>query len=116
MKKKEIHRGVEKDGGGAQLENSDYFVSLKQDLNPRPSNLKDDISHQKYLLFLSLSNYLHFYINMDILVKERESLGEPMLCLFQNLGKDKVFKSPDLKNIILEPNTKPTESSKFSFD
>ena len=53
---------------------------------------------------------------MDILVKERESLGEPMLCLFQSLGKDKVFKSPDLKNIILEPNTKPTESSKFSFD
>jgi len=44
MKKKEIHRVVEKDGGGAQLENSDYFVSLKQDLNPRPSNLKDDIS------------------------------------------------------------------------
>jgi len=85
-------------------------------LNPRPSNLKDDISHQKHLLFLSLSNYLHFYINMDILVKERESLGEPMLCLFQNLGKDKVFKSPDLKNIILEPYTKPTKSSKFSFD
>lgn len=45
MKKKEIHRGVEKDGGGAQLENLDYFVSLKQDLNPGPSNFKDDISH-----------------------------------------------------------------------
>jgi len=41
---------------------------------------------------------------MDILAKEGEFVRELILCPFQNLGKDKVSKSPDLKTVILKPN------------